>query len=323
MKTLVQVEQLGPRNCHRVGLSRHATRAREGVSAFVVILRLSAAAGRASSRSRGSGGRGSVRLGSFDEASRRARLNTAQQWIKKRSQHEKTAMVVGLCVVVLVSFAFPRLSWIGPLGYGLIALLLTQLVMIRKQVLSLQDRLYQALGIVALLAQLLWLLTPVRWESSGVPLVLSWSLLVGWSVIRLVERLASERRVTAGMLMGAAAGYLLLGLTAGLVMSAVETIQPGSFEPLDIPITDAAGQNYTVIGSAAVFAQINYFAFICLTTVGFGDINPELPLARILAVSTGIAGPLYLAVVMGVLIGRYAGDREIEDRLEQHDPNRR
>ena len=245
------------------------------------------------------------------------------EWRSKRRRERLYELLLGLCLLVLASFAFPRVTWLGSLGYALIALLLTQLVMIRKQVLSLQDRLYQALGIVALLAQLLWLLTPVRWESSGVPLVLSWSVLVGWSVIRLVERLASERRVTAGMLMGAAAGYLLLGLTAGLVMSGVETIQPGSFEPLDIPLTDAAGQNNTVLGSAPVFAQINYFAFICLTTVGFGDINPELPLARMLAVSTGIAGPLYLAVVMGVLIGRYSGDREIEERLEQHNPDRR
>jgi len=156
-----------------------------------------------------------------------------------------------------------------------------------------------------------------------VPLVVSWGVLVVWSVIRLVERLASERRVTTAMLMGAAAGYLLLGLTSGLVMSAVETIQPGSFAPLDMAIEDVAGENNTVIGSAPVFAQINYFAFICLTTVGFGDINPELPLARMLAVTTGIAGPLYLAVVMGVLIGRYSGDREIENRLEQHNPDRR
>ena len=43
MKTLVQVEQLSTRKCHRVGRARDATRAREGVSAFVVILRISVA----------------------------------------------------------------------------------------------------------------------------------------------------------------------------------------------------------------------------------------------------------------------------------------
>ena len=237
-----------------------------------------------------------------------------------RRQREKIyELLLALCSVVLVSFAFPRLSWIGPLGYALIALLLTQLVMIRKTSLSVGDRLYQLLGLGALLALLLWQITPVRWVVSGVPLVLSWSLLVGWSVIRLVERLSQERRVTSGLLMGAAAGYLLLGLTAGLVMIAVETIQPGSFEPLNILQESAKGADASVLVSMSAFSQINYFAFICLTTVGFGDIQPVLPISRMLAVITGIIGPLYLAVVMGVLIGRYTNQVEEEDIVEHND----
>ena len=59
---------------------------------------------------------------------------------KRRHREKIYELLLGLCVVVLVSFAFPRLSWIGPLGYGLIALLLTQLVMIRKETLTLGDR---------------------------------------------------------------------------------------------------------------------------------------------------------------------------------------
>ena len=238
---------------------------------------------------------------------------------KRRYREKIYELLLALCLVVLVSFAFPRLSWIGPLGYALIALLLTQLVMIRKTSLSVGDRLYQLLGLGALLALLLWQITPVRWVVSGVPLVLSWSLLVGWSVIRLVERLSQERRVTSGLLMGAAAGYLLLGLTAGLVMSAVETIQPGSFEPLNILQESAKGADASVLVSMSAFSQINYFAFICLTTVGFGDIQPVLPISRMLAVITGIIGPLYLAVVMGVLIGRYTNQVEEEDIVEHND----
>ena len=238
---------------------------------------------------------------------------------KRRHREKIYELLLGLCVVVLVSFAFPRLSWIGPLGYGLIALLLTQLVMIRKTVLTVQDRLYQLLGLAALVALLLWQITPVRWVVSGVPLVVTWSVLVGWSVIRLVERLAQERKVTPGLLSGAAAGYLLLGLTAGLVMSAVETIQPGSFSPLNSLLEPASGANASVLMKMSDFSQINYFAFICLTTVGFGDIQPVMPVSRMLAVITGIIGPLYLAVVMGVLIGRYTKQVEEEDIFEHDD----
>ena len=240
---------------------------------------------------------------------------------KRRYREKIYELLLGLCVVVLVSFAFPRLSWIGPLGYGLIALLLTQLVMIRKETLTLGDRLYQLLGLGALSALLLWQITPVRWVVSGVPLVVTWSVLVGWSVIRLVERLAQERKVTSGLLSGAAAGYLLLGLTAGLVMSAVETIQPGSFSPLNSLPEPASGANASVLMKMSDFSQINYFAFICLTTVGFGDIQPVMPVSRMLAVVTGIIGPLYLAVVIGVLIGRYTNQVEEED-IFKHDDRR-
>ena len=238
---------------------------------------------------------------------------------KRRHRDKIYELLLSLCLMVLVSFAFPRLSWIGLLGYALIALLLTQLVMIRKETLTLGDRLYQLLGLGALSALLLWQITPIRWVVSGVPLVLTWSVLVGWSVIRLVERLSQERRVTSGLLMGAAAGYLLLGLTAGLVMSAVETIQPGSFAPLNILQDSANGPNASVLMKLNDFSQINYFAFICLTTVGLGDIQPVLPASRILAVITGIIGPLYLAVVMGVLIGRYTNQVEEKDIFKHED----
>ena len=238
---------------------------------------------------------------------------------KRRHRDKIYELLLSLCLMVLVSFAFPRLSWIGLLGYALIALLLTQLVMIRKETLTLQDRLYQLLGLGALVALLIWQITPIRWVVSGVPLVLTWSVLVGWSVIRLVERLSQERRVTSGLLMGAAAGYLLLGLTAGLVMSAVETIQPGSFAPLNILQDSVNGPNASVLMKLNDFSQINYFAFICLTTVGLGDIQPVLPASRILAVITGIIGPLYLAVVMGVLIGRYTNQVEEKDIFKHED----
>jgi hypothetical protein len=53
--------------------------------------------------------------------------------------------------------------------------------------------------------------------------------------------------------------------------------------------------------------------------VGFGDIQPVLPVSRMLAMVTGIIGPLYLAVVMGVLIGRYTSQVEEEDIAEHNE----
>ena len=207
-------------------------------------------------------------------------------------------------LIVMVGFAFPRLIWTTHVGYTLIALTLTQLMVHDSFAPVWADWLYRGLGILAVMSMWLWLLTPHELIYSGVPLALSWSVLVGWSVIRLVKRFAQEPKVSQALLMGATAGYLHIGLTAGLVMSALETIQPGSFGPLNVP----TGAGTSVFATAHVFSTINYFAFVCLTTVGFGDINPMLPLSRMVSVATSIAGPLYLAAVMGVLIGRCASN---------------
>ena len=195
---------------------------------------------------------------------------------------------------------------------ALIALLLKKVMVGSSNAPNWSDALYRGLGLMAVVTMWLWLLTPLELIYSGMPLALSWSVLVGWSVIRLVTRLASTKRVTEALLMGATAGYLHIGLTAGLVMSALETIQPGSFEPLDL----TNFSDTSVLASARIFSAINYFAFVCLTTVGFGDISPVLPLARMVSVATSVAGPLYLAAVMGVLIGRYASslDRQSRDQ---------
>ena len=216
-----------------------------------------------------------------------------------------------LCTVIAtVGFAFPRLVWATYIGYSLIALLLTQVMVGSSNAPNWSDALYRGLGLMAVVTMWLWLLTPLELIYSGMPLALSWSVLVGWSVIRLVTRFANTRRVTEALLMGATAGYLHIGLTAGLVMSALETIQPGSFVPLELAnISDTS-----VLANARIFSALNYYAFVCLTTVGFGDISPMLPLSRMVSVATSVAGPLYLAAVMGVLIGRFASSLDRQSR---------
>ena len=229
-------------------------------------------------------------------------MGTSQ--IQARRGHHLQLLLL-FTLIAMVGFGVPRLLWATHVGYSLIALLLTQVMVQPEDEPIWRQRLYRGLGLLSVGTKWIWLLTPLELIYSGVPLALSWSLLVGWSVIRLVKRFAVEPRVNEALLMGATAGYLHIGLTAGLVMSALETIQPGSFEPLSVQ----AAEEGSVLAAAQAFqafSALNYFAFVCLTTVGFGDISPMLPLARMVSVATSITGPLYLAAVMGVLIGRFA-----------------
>ena len=101
----------------------------------------------------------------------------------------------------------------------------------------------------------------------------------------------------------------------------LETTHPGSFTN----IHDKNGRLLVALPDLAVpgrmvweldFVGLNYFAFQCLTTVGFGDITPITTLAQMLSVAIAVAGPLYLAVVMGLLIARLTSSETREEKEE-------
>jgi len=218
-------------------------------------------------------------------------------------------LLLGFTLLLLASFALPpQFYWLGPACYSVISILVTRLLAKKGSRHIWRERLYQMLGWVALISLWFWILTPVQWHYTGIPLIWSWIVLVGWSVIRLVKQLSSERQVSAMVLMGAAAGYLLLGITAGLVMNALYTVEPNSFELMHLTSQSITSNHHNLLDSHERFAQINYFAFVCLTTVGFGGIKPILPAARMVSVATSIVGPLYLTLMMGVLISRFSSN---------------
>ena len=135
------------------------------------------------------------------------------------------------------------------------------------------------------------------------PVVVLWSLFTVWSALRLIRQLSEESRVDEAVLTGALAGYLMLGLSGGLLSAAVETVAPGSFSGVNLTVQNPDGL-------AGVWrldvVKLNYFAFVSLTTTGYGDILPVTPAAQMVSIALAVAGNSYLAIVMGVLIGRFS-----------------
>ncbi|MFZ0407491.1 MAG: potassium channel family protein, partial [Cyanobium sp.] len=160
---------------------------------------------------------------------------------------------------------------------------------------------YSMLGVGAIGFWLLWSLTPLEMRNTGIPVILLWTIFGGWSAIRLIRRLASERLVNGAVLQGALAGYLMLGLASGLLLCSLETIQPGSFRGIDIG-SQATDLNHSVWGLN--FAELNYFAFVSLTTMGYGDVTPVSAAAGMICVMIAVTGTFYIAAVMGILISR-------------------
>ncbi len=115
-------------------------------------------------------------------------------------------------------------------------------------------------------------------------------LLVLVSVLGDVLR---ARRVTADTVMGAACVYILMGVAWGYLFDIVEWLEPGSFVLSADALADSAVRS----------AQLTYFSFITLTTVGYGDITPLTPAARVFSMVEGLIGQLYIAILIARLVG--------------------
>jgi hypothetical protein len=67
---------------------------------------------------------------------------------------------------------------------------------------------------------------------------------------------------------------------------------PGSF---------AIGGTVAKLGAS----DLIYFTFTVLTTTGFGDVTPVLPLARALVTLEQLSGTLFIAILIARLAGIY------------------
>lgn len=259
-----------------------------------------------------------VRTGRTGDPGSRPVLSAAAA---QRRRHRFYIQLLVITLVVIVSFGMPfglrRLAFIG--NVLLSALLVVELgaSLAPRQGPDTSDRLFRLLGLFTLAAQLLWLLGPRQLRQVGLPLLITFTLFITWSLQRLIHCLALERQVGGKVVAGALAGYLLLGISGGLVLSVVDTLDPGSFissmshHELSLPLSmtnqaDAAVRRVWDLN----FFSINFFAFVSLTTVGYGDIVPVKPAAQMISVGLSIAGPLYIALVMGVLISRLTAEKD-------------
>jgi hypothetical protein len=100
-------------------------------------------------------------------------------------------------------------------------------------------------------------------------------------------------------LIGGVCAYFILGVTWGSAYALIELMSPGSFAVS--PGLAAAGNWH--IPTHPITPLMQYFSFVTLTTVGYGDMSPLTHMARLVSMLEALTGQLYLAVLVGRLVG--------------------
>jgi hypothetical protein len=122
---------------------------------------------------------------------------------------------------------------------------------------------------------------------------------LSYTVIVILVFLFATDRASVATICAAVCIYLLLGVLWALVYSVLELLAPASFTI--VLAGDAEGGAMRFRAEEAIFPL--YYSFVTLTTLGYGDVVPSSPPARMFAALEAIMGQLYLAVLVARLVG--------------------
>jgi hypothetical protein len=140
-----------------------------------------------------------------------------------------------------------------------------------------------------MLVLLIGLVNPIHaWLVSGFVLLM---IFFGFSSVALFAYLGKPGAITSGRVYASVSLYFMLATFWFALYSVIEEIHPGSF---------AQAGTRGVPRSAFL-----YFSLITLTTVGYGDIVPLSPVARMFAALEGAAGVIYIAITVARLVAAY------------------
>jgi hypothetical protein len=131
---------------------------------------------------------------------------------------------------------------------------------------------------------------------------LLFAILLGMTLPAMLRRVLTSSRITINTLAAAITTYLMLGLFFATVYRVTATVQTQQF----------FAQTATPTGS-----DYEYFSFITLTTVGYGDLSPASDAARAGAVSEAIIGQVFLVTIVARVVSSLGFQYEAAARAEE------
>lgn len=198
-----------------------------------------------------------------------------------------TAALVGMLLTGAFTAEFPESFAFTILEYSSIFLLLLSLIGLREDR-SWRIGLLSLIGIMAL-ATFTRDINDFHYSKYVyMLLLLVFFLTAAWLVGR---RVLLTGHVDLNIITGSVALYLILGFIWAILYTILIQLQPEAIRGLE-----PANWVYAL-------STMTYFSFVTLTTLGYGDMSPVTPIAKVLVILEAVTGMFYFAIVVASLIG--------------------
>ncbi|MBT8296955.1 MAG: potassium channel family protein [Maribacter sp.] len=117
------------------------------------------------------------------------------------------------------------------------------------------------------------------------------NLFIIYIVGLVIKDLLARKNVDIYSLVEAINGYLLLSIMFIGIVAFCDLYFPGAY--------NAAGKTEM---------ELVYYTMITLTTAGYGDITPQLPISQSLSMLIAVTGQFYVAVIVAILVGKFSSN---------------
>ncbi len=118
------------------------------------------------------------------------------------------------------------------------------------------------------------------------------NLFIIFIVASVIKELLVKKKVDIYALVEAINGYLLLAIMFISLVAFCDLYIPGSY--------NAAGKSDM---------ELVYYTMITLTTAGYGDITPQLPISQSLSMLIAVTGQFYVAIIVAILVGKFSSGK--------------
>lgn len=118
-----------------------------------------------------------------------------------------------------------------------------------------------------------------------------WFILVlGTAIVVVVQRILTDPVVTIQTIFGAVSAYIMIGLMYAAAYSAISHFGSNPFFVNEEPVT---------------VSTLQYFSFVTMTTLGYGDFTAAANGARAVASLEALTGQIFLATLVARLVASF------------------
>ncbi|HNC08903.1 MAG TPA: potassium channel family protein [Anaerolineales bacterium] len=204
-----------------------------------------------------------------------------------------------LLLVAALNFGYPLTLYMGGLG-NIIFLLAYALMFVIGVLVTSEDNKHFTQTSVASVVWMVCAVISFFAPASSFAAILSQLAIIPAQLlmtIALVRYIYTSKRVDLNVMMTAITVYIFIAAMFTPLYVIISRLDPSAF--MD-----------NGLGIAPQWQQLVYFSFVTLATLGYGDVLPLNAWARSLATVEGMVGVLYVALIMGRLIGVYSQEKD-------------